>query len=72
LWRCSFEAEGTLFHEWQHANDYYTGTIDLIKQGINKPSLQMLIIEYRAYQWNPYDSYYIKNILKPLNQYFSP
>jgi hypothetical protein len=68
LWRGDYMAQGTLFHEWQHANDNYTGTADVIRKISPNKGIAESFLEYRAYQWNSY-SPGMKGYSKHLNSY---
>jgi len=50
MWRGSMSARETLFHEWFHARDFYTGTADFISRTYPRNYSHML--EFRAHSFN--------------------
>ncbi|MDY0143068.1 MAG: RHS repeat-associated core domain-containing protein [Bacteroidales bacterium] len=53
MWRGSVSARETLFHEWFHARDYYTGTADFFFQQYGHDWTKTSnMLEFRAHSFN--------------------
>ncbi len=50
MWRGKATAKETLFHEWFHARDYYSGYASFLHS--QNPSNYQYILEYRAHSFN--------------------
>ena len=50
MWRGDAAAKETLFHEWYHARDYYTGYADYLYR--QNPKSYTYMLEFRAHSFN--------------------